>query len=62
VAHCADFDPARVASHEARFSAPVFPGETLAVDLWRDGAVVSFQARVPDRGVTVIRNGKTVLR
>jgi acyl dehydratase len=56
-----DFDPAPIRSHQARFSAPVFPGETITVDLWRDGDVVSFQARVKDREALVIRNGKTVL-
>jgi len=57
-----DYDPARILSHQARFSAPVFPGDTITVDLWKDGDVVSFEARVLDRGATVIRNGKTVLR
>jgi len=57
----ADYDGARIKSHQARFSAPVFPGETITVDLWRDGDVVSFEARVQARGVTVIKNGKTVL-
>ncbi len=57
----ADWDPARFKSHQARFSAPVFPGETITVDLWRDGDVVSFEARVKERGVTVIKNGKTLL-
>jgi acyl dehydratase len=57
-----DYDPDRILSHEARFSAPVFPGDTITVDLWRDGDIVSFEARVQARGVTVIKNGKTVLR
>jgi acyl dehydratase len=57
----AGFRPERIKSHEARFSSPVFPGETLVVDLWRDGEVVSFEAKVPSRNVTVIKNGKTVL-
>jgi len=57
-----DYDPDRILSHQARFSAPVFPGDTITVDLWKDGDVVSFEARVLDRGATVIRNGKTVLR
>ncbi len=55
------FDPAPIRSHQARFSAPVFPGETVTVDLWRDGDVVSFEAHVKDRGATVIKNGRTVL-
>jgi len=57
----AEYDPARFKSHQARFSSPVFPGETVTVDLWKDGDVVSFEARVKERGVTVIKNGKTVL-
>ncbi len=54
-------DPTPVRSHQARFSAPLFPGETVTVDLWRDGDVVSFVARVKDRDVVVIKNGRTVL-
>ena len=57
----ADFDPARLKSHQVRFSAPVFPGETITVDLWRDGDVVSFEARVKERDVLVIKNGKALL-
>ena len=57
----AGFDPAKIKSHQVRFSSPVFPGETVAVDLWQDGDVISFEARVKERGVTVIRNGKSVL-
>ena len=58
----AGWQPDRVASHEARFTAPVYPGDTLEVALWQDGSTVSFQASVPDRGVTVLANGKVVLR
>ena len=57
----AGYDPARIKSHQARFSAPVFPGEIITVDLWKDDDVVSFEARVKDRGATVIKNGMTVL-
>jgi acyl dehydratase len=59
-AYC-DFQPERLASLAARFSAPVLPGDILAFDLWRDGNVVSFVARVPERGVTVLKNGQAVL-
>lgn len=55
------FDPAKIKSHQVRFSSPVFPGETITVDLWKDGDVVSFEARVKSRGVTVVKNGKTLL-
>ena len=56
------YDPDQILSHQARFSAPVFPGDTITVDLWKDGGVISFEARVKARDATVIRNGKTVLR
>jgi acyl dehydratase len=57
----ADFDPRRIVSHQARFASPVYPGETLTVDLWRDADIVSFEVKVKARGATVIKNGKCVL-
>ena len=56
------YDPDQILSHQARFSAPVFPGDTITVDLWKDGKEISFEARVQARGATVIKNGLTVLR
>jgi acyl dehydratase len=57
----ADYDPAKIKSHAVRFSSPVYPGETITVDMWKDGDTISFEARVKARDVTVIKNGKTVL-
>ena len=57
-----DYDADQILSHQVRFSSPVFPGETISVDLWRDGKATSFEAKIKDRGVTVIRNGLTMLR
>ncbi len=57
----ADYDPLAFRQHVARFSSPVFPGETVSFDLWKDGNVISIEGRVKARGVTVIKNGKTVL-
>ncbi len=57
----ADYDPAAFKQHAARFSSPVYPGETVTMDMWKDGNVVSFEARVKERNVTVIKSGKTVL-
>jgi acyl dehydratase len=57
----AEYDATRFKSHGARFSAPVFPGETISVDLWKDANVISFEARVKSRNVTVIKNGRTEL-
>jgi acyl dehydratase len=56
-----DYDATRIAGFDARFSAPVFPGETVVTEMWRDGAVVSFRARVKERGALVLNNGKCTL-
>lgn len=53
-----DYDPARLKRIAGRFSAPVFPGETIRTELWRDGAVVSFRARVLERDVIALNNGR----
>ena len=58
----ADWRPERITGHALRFSAPVFPGETVMVDLWRDGPVISFEARVAERDAIVVRNGRSILR
>jgi acyl dehydratase len=52
------YDPARLTAMSCRFSAPVYPGETIRTEMWRDGAVVSFRARVIERDVIVINNGR----
>jgi len=54
-----EFDPARLKSHAVRFSAPVIPGDVITVKLWKDAGVVSFEADVAARGVTVIKSGKS---
>jgi acyl dehydratase len=52
------YDPARLAAMAGRFSAPVFPGETIRTEMWRDGAVLSFRARVVERDAVAINNGR----
>lgn len=52
------YDPARLKSIQARFSAPVYPGETLRTEMWRDGPVVSFRTRAVERDLVVLNNGR----
>ncbi len=52
------YDPARFVAMEGRFSSPVYPGETIRTEMWRDGNIVSFRSTVPARGVTVLNNGR----
>jgi acyl dehydratase len=56
------YDPARLTAMAGRFSAPVFPGETIRTEIWqdknKDGPVVSFRARVIERDVIAVSNGR----
>jgi len=54
-----DYDSERFGSMDARFTAVVFPGETLRTEIWRDG---SFRTRVLERDQVVISNGLFRLR
>ncbi|HML07861.1 MAG TPA: MaoC/PaaZ C-terminal domain-containing protein [Xanthobacteraceae bacterium] len=56
------YDPTRLIAFVGRFSAPVFPGETIRTEMWRDGTVVSFRARVVERDAIAINNGRAELR
>ena len=53
-----DYDSARFKAINVRFSAPVYPGETIQKDMWRDGGVISFRSTVPERDVIVLNNGR----
>jgi acyl dehydratase len=52
-----DYEPARMRSIQGRFSAPVYPGETIRIELWGE-ETVSFRARVVERDVIAINNGR----
>jgi len=58
--HC-HYDPARFASITGRFTSPVFPGETVRTEMWKDELGVTFRARVLERGVLAINNGRATM-
>lgn len=44
---------------DCRFSAPVYPGDTIVTDIWVTGdRTAVFRARVPSRNVVVLNNGQ----
>lgn len=53
-----DYDPTRLQALDLRFSAPVFPGETIRTEIWRSGA---FRAWVPAREALVVSKGHAVI-
>jgi acyl dehydratase len=56
-----DYDFMLLKNFDARFSAPVYPGDLIRTEIWQDREVVSFRCRVPSRDAVVINNGRCVL-
>jgi acyl dehydratase len=51
-------DPARLKRMDGRFSSPVYPGETIASDIWDEGdGKIAFRSRVVERDLVVLTNG-----
>ena len=51
----------RLRGISGRFSAPVFPGETIRLSFWRDGNAAHMEARVPARDTCVFADGRVVV-
>ena len=56
-----EYDYTLIEEFDARFSAPVLPGDTITTDMWQDGNIVSFSCSVKERDAIVLRNGKCTL-
>lgn len=52
------YDPKRMKSLRARFSAPVYPGETIRTEIWQEDATTfAYRCSVVERGIPVITGG-----
>ena len=62
----AAFEPFEISSISARFASPMYPGETLRLDIWKDsaevGASVWFDAFAMERECLVLSRGRAELR
>ncbi len=55
---CCNYDATRLRSMNLRFSSPVYPGETIRTEMWKEDSLVSFRARVLQRDIVVLNNGR----
>ncbi len=56
-----DFAPDSIGHFAVRFTGIVYPGETIRVDMWQEGEVISFEGYAIERGQKVIGNGMAIL-
>ena len=50
-------DPKRLKKFDCRFSSPVYPGETIVTEMWKNDSKVYYQSKVKERDKIVIKNG-----
>ena len=57
------YDPARLKRMDVRFSAPVYPGETIRTEVWGEGdGRFAFRCVALERNAVVLNNGYAELR
>jgi len=61
VASIAGHNPARLQAVSVRFSKPVFPGETLRVEVFGTGKTYRFRAIATERNIVVLDRGTAVV-
>jgi acyl dehydratase len=62
VDECCDGNPDRVHTLQVRFTAPVFPGDRLSLEIWKESDRAHFRAHVPDRNAMVLDCGLLTVR
>ncbi|WP_454695791.1 MaoC/PaaZ C-terminal domain-containing protein [Achromobacter aegrifaciens] len=56
-----NYEPARLKRIDVRFSAPVYPGETIRVEAWGASGEVRFRATALERQKVVLNNGLAII-
>lgn len=58
---CASGEAARLTSIALRFTAPVYPGDTICTHIWQEGEALQFRSIVVETGIVVADNGTATL-
>jgi acyl dehydratase len=62
IRECCAFDQSRLTRLHVNFSAPVYPGDELEMEIWLEGDDLAFQVHAPARQSIVSRGGRATLR
>lgn len=54
---CCGGDATKLTHMQLRFSSPIYPGETIRTEIWRNGNEISFRASCVERNVVILNNG-----
>jgi len=54
---CCDYEPSRFKRMRLRFSAPVYPGETIRTEIWKNENEIAFRCKSLEQDKIVINNG-----
>ena len=54
---CCNYNSAKFKRMRLRFSAPVYPGETIRTEIWKSGDELSFRCKSLEQDKVVINNG-----
>jgi len=57
-----DNDPTRLRRFGARFSRPVYPGDTIQTEIWCEPGEIHFRALAKERGIVVLDRGCAAAR
>lgn len=56
-----DMRPDALKSMRCRFTAPVYPGETLETEIWREGGALLYRVSLPGRQGIMVAHGSAVV-
>ena len=57
-----NYEPEKLSGLSVRFSAPVYPGETIRTQMWRRGGTILFRSLAIERNVVVLNNGVATIK
>ena len=55
-------DASKLKRFDCRFSSPVYPGETIVTEMWKNDKMIYFSSKVKERDKLVLKNGVSEIK